>query len=164
VGRKTRKISPALDRALRCRDQGCVFPGCGQTRFVQAHHIVHWAHGGETSLENLARLCWFHHHLIHEGGFGLAKDPETKSLVFSRPDGSVISKVRIETGPHDGLLDLEVDLSYADKRDGTIRVEYNEVMRFFSRHDRRIPKHPPWPPPDPSHTREEGQMSLSTQS
>src|SRR5438874_1300709 len=98
MGRKTRKISPAMARALRCRDKGCVFPGCGETRFVQGHHITHWAQGGETSLENLTQLCWFHHHLIHEGGFGLVKDSETRALVFSRPDGRVIDRVRVETG------------------------------------------------------------------
>ncbi len=144
VGRKTRKVSPALARALRCRDAGCVFPGCGQTRFVEAHHITHWAQGGETSLDNLIQLCWFHHHLIHEGGFGLAKDPETKSAVFSRPDGSVIDQVRIVTGPHDGQLDLAADLCCNDKRDGSQRVDYNDIMVYFSRHDSRIPKqHPP---------------------
>ena len=72
-----------MARALRCRDKGCVFPGCGATRFVQGHHVTHWVHGGETSLENLTQLCWFHHHLIHEGGFGLVKDSETRALVFS---------------------------------------------------------------------------------
>ncbi|HWD73455.1 MAG TPA: HNH endonuclease signature motif containing protein [Actinomycetota bacterium] len=61
---------------------------------MQGHHITHWAAGGETSLENLTQLCWFHHHLIHEGGFGLVKDPETKALVFSRPHGRVIDRVR----------------------------------------------------------------------
>jgi hypothetical protein len=149
MGRKTRKVSPAMARALRCRDKGCVFPGCGQTRFVQAHHITHWAHGGETSLENLTQLCWFHHHLIHEGGFGLARDKESKSLVFSRPDGAVIDRVRIETGPHDGQLDLGVDVGYGAKRTDRIHVECNDVMRFFSRNDRRIPKLPRGRPPDP---------------
>jgi len=142
MGRKTRKISPAMARALRCRDRGCVFPGCGQTRFVQGHHITHWAKGGETSLENLNQLCWFHHHLIHEGGFGLAKDPETKTLVFSRPDGRVIDRVRVESGPHDGQLGLEVDLADTKKRTNRIHVEYNDVMRFFARNDSRVPKLP----------------------
>ena len=50
VGRKTRAIPPALRRALQSRDHGCCFPGCNQRRFVDAHHIEHWAHGGETKL------------------------------------------------------------------------------------------------------------------
>ena len=69
VGRKTRSIPPAISRALRSRDGGCRFPGCTQNRFVDGHHIVHWADGGETRLDNLILLCRHHHRLVHEGGF-----------------------------------------------------------------------------------------------
>jgi hypothetical protein len=48
LGRRTRTITPALRRALRARDQGCRFPGCTHERFLHAHHIHHWARGGET--------------------------------------------------------------------------------------------------------------------
>ena len=73
VGRKTRTIPPALRRALRSRDRGCRFPGCGNQRFTDAHHIRHWADGGETSLENLIELCPRHHRLLHEGGVNLER-------------------------------------------------------------------------------------------
>jgi hypothetical protein len=68
VGRKTRSIPPALKRALNARDKGCRFPGCCNKRYVDGHHIHHWANGGETKLGNLVTLCRFHHHLVHEGG------------------------------------------------------------------------------------------------
>lgn len=68
VGRKTRTIPPALRRALRSRDKGCVYPGCNHTRYVDGHHIQHWAEGGATSLSNLVSLCRFHHRAVHEGG------------------------------------------------------------------------------------------------
>ena len=71
VGRKTRTIPPALRRALDARDRGCRFPGCQNHRFVDAHHIRHWARGGETTLENLVLLCRHHHRLVHEGGYGI---------------------------------------------------------------------------------------------
>src|SRR5207249_4671707 len=48
VGRKKRTIPPSIRRALRSRDRGCRFPGCGADRFTDAHHIRHWADGGET--------------------------------------------------------------------------------------------------------------------
>jgi hypothetical protein len=48
VGRKTRAIPPAMRRALAARDKGCRFPGCTHTRFVDGHHVRHWADGGET--------------------------------------------------------------------------------------------------------------------
>ncbi|HNP64543.1 MAG TPA: DUF222 domain-containing protein [Woeseiaceae bacterium] len=69
IGRRSRSIPPPMRRVLRARDQGCRFPGCTNTRFVDGHHIKHWADGGETSLDNLVMLCRHHHHLVHEGGF-----------------------------------------------------------------------------------------------
>jgi hypothetical protein len=51
VGRRTRSIPPALRRALNSRDRGCCFPGCDQTRYVDGHHIRHWAEGGLTVLQ-----------------------------------------------------------------------------------------------------------------
>lgn len=68
VGRKTRVIPWAVRRALKARDGHCQYPGCGQSRYVDGHHIVHWAHGGETRLDNLVLLCRRHHRLVHELG------------------------------------------------------------------------------------------------
>ena len=68
VGRRTRTIPPALRRALEVRDRGCRFPGCG-LRFTDAHHVRHWADGGETSLANCLLLCRHHHRLVHEDGW-----------------------------------------------------------------------------------------------
>ena len=69
IGRRSRTIPPPMRRALRARDKGCRFPGCTNTRFVDGHHVEHWADGGDTSLDNLVMLCRHHHHLVHEGGF-----------------------------------------------------------------------------------------------
>ena len=68
VGRKTRTIPPPIRRALAFRDRGCRFPGC-TSRHCDAHHLHHWADGGETRLSNLVLLCRRHHRLLHEGGF-----------------------------------------------------------------------------------------------
>jgi Domain of unknown function (DUF222)/HNH endonuclease len=67
AGRKTRTISSPLRRFLNARDRGCRFPGCTNTRWVDAHHIHHWANGGETKPSNLVSLCRFHHRAVHEG-------------------------------------------------------------------------------------------------
>jgi hypothetical protein len=69
VGRKTRTISSPLRRALTSRDKGCRFPGCANARYVDFHHVKHWANGGETKPSNLVSLCTFHHRCVHEGGF-----------------------------------------------------------------------------------------------
>lgn len=91
VGRKTRSVPPAIRRALQARDGGCRFPGCTHDRFVDAHHIKHWADGGSTSIDNLVLLCRRHHRLVHEGGFRVERN-QNGSLNFSRPDGLVIAE------------------------------------------------------------------------
>ncbi|HEY5624081.1 MAG TPA: HNH endonuclease signature motif containing protein [Gammaproteobacteria bacterium] len=44
---------------------------------MHCHHVEHWSHGGETSLDNLMLLCTKHHTLVHEGGFRIEKDFHT---------------------------------------------------------------------------------------
>jgi hypothetical protein len=86
IGRKTRTISPAIRRALQRRDQGCRFPGCTCTRFVDAHHMKHWADGGETNLDNLVLLCRRHHRTVHEGGFSVRTKADGQIRFFD-PNG-----------------------------------------------------------------------------
>jgi len=87
IGRRTRSVPPALRRALQTRDKCCRFPGCTQRRFLHAHHIEHWAHGGPTELGNLVHLCRFHHRLVHEGGFTLEGTGTRGGIRVRRPDG-----------------------------------------------------------------------------
>jgi hypothetical protein len=91
VGRKQRIVSTAIRRALWSRDRGCTFPGCRNKRFVDGHHIHHWANGGETSLENLTLLCTYHHRLLHEGAFSVGRD-RGGAIYFRRVDGRVIPR------------------------------------------------------------------------
>jgi hypothetical protein len=86
VGRKTRSIPPAIRRALNSRDAGCRFPGCTHRRYVDAHHIEHWAKGGKTQLSNLVTLCRLHHRLVHEGQILIETAPEG-GWRFLHPDG-----------------------------------------------------------------------------
>lgn len=85
IGRKSRSIPPAIRRALRVRDKGCRFPGCNHTRFTHAHHIQHWADGGETTLDNLVTLCSRHHRLVHEDGFAVV-NVGSNHFRFLKPD------------------------------------------------------------------------------
>jgi hypothetical protein len=89
IGRKSRTIPPAIRRALQRRDGGCRFPGCSCRRFVDAHHIVHWADGGETALNNLVLLCRRHHRLVHEGGFSVHAGAGGE-IWFSYPSGETL--------------------------------------------------------------------------
>jgi hypothetical protein len=88
VGARTRTIPPALRRALQHRDRGCRFPGCG-VALGQGHHIRHWAHGGPTTLSNLALLCRRHHRAVHEEGYQVERQSDGE-LRFRRPDGRLL--------------------------------------------------------------------------
>ena len=86
LGRKQRTVNAALPRALNARDRGCRFPGCTHTRYIHAHHVKHWADGGETNLDSLVSLCPRHHRLFHEGGYTIGTDHEGR-WYFRRLDG-----------------------------------------------------------------------------
>ena len=88
ASRRTRTVSPALRRALEARDRGCRFPGCG-LRFTEAHHVKHWADGGETSLRNMVLLCRTHHRAVHEGGVTVCIDAHHQ-VVFFTPRGKAL--------------------------------------------------------------------------
>jgi hypothetical protein len=113
VGRKTRTVPPSIRRALQARDRRCRFPGCDNRRFLDAHHIEHWAAGGETKLGNLVLLCGRHHRYLHEGGYSIA-ELAGGALEFRDPWGNRIEPVpRPPPGDPERLLAgnelLEID-------------------------------------------------------
>lgn len=86
VGRRTSVVPAALRRAVGVRDRHCRFPGCDRPPgWCDAHHVRHWADGGETALPNLTLLCRPHHRLVHRG---FRVDVADGKPVFFRPDGS----------------------------------------------------------------------------
>ena len=94
VGRRTRTVPTPLRRALEVRDHHqCQFPGC-QLRHCDAHHVVHWADGGATRLENLVLCCRYHHRAVHEEGFQVVSDGDGQ-FVFRRPDGTPLPAVPV---------------------------------------------------------------------
>src|ERR1700692_2174839 len=93
VGRATRTVSPPTMRALRVRDKGCRFPGCDrQVNWSSPHHIRFWARGGPGNLPNLLLLCFFHHRLVHEGGWQVIK--AGREFKFIPPDRVVMRRAR----------------------------------------------------------------------
>jgi hypothetical protein len=105
-GSKSRTIPPALRRALRARDGRCRFPGCENRRFLDAHHVHHWSHGGRTILGNLVLLCRRHHRLVHEGGYRV-----DASGRFFYPWGEPFPAVpALPRGQPSDLLDRNSDL------------------------------------------------------
>ncbi len=94
IGRRARIIPASIKRALDLRDQTCRVPGCCNTRYLDAHHIQHWADGGETSLDNLMNMCRHHHRQLHQGVFNIhvekASAYEEAHMMFSTPSGKHI--------------------------------------------------------------------------
>ena len=84
VGRDMRILPLRSRRLVEDRDRGCRFPGCTTTRFVEIHHLLDWARGGATDVDNLVSLCPFHHDGVTRGDFTLTGDP-------TRPDGLAVT-------------------------------------------------------------------------
>ncbi len=67
VGRSIRTVPQQIRHALVVRDRGCVAEGCDRpVAWTEAHHVVHWAEGGRTALDNLVLLCRTHHRKVHD--------------------------------------------------------------------------------------------------
>ena len=94
IGRRSRTVPHWLRRVLLQRDGGCRFPGCTRRHHLDAHHVEHWADGGETSADNLVLLCRQHHRAIHEGGWTCRKHADGE-VEFVDPSGAA----RPETFP-----------------------------------------------------------------
>lgn len=78
MGRKVRVANRQTRRALKIRDGGCAFPGCGCIEFLEAHHLHGWANGALTDIDQLVLLCRRHHRLLHQGEY-------TITMVDHRP-------------------------------------------------------------------------------
>jgi hypothetical protein len=143
VGRRTRSIPPALRRALNARDRGCRFPACTHTRYVDAHHVQHWAHGGETKPSNLVTLCRFHHRKVHEGDV-VVQALDDGAFRFTRPDGTAFDSVAPRhTGNwtqllvHDGQNGVRIDEQTATTRWRGERMDYSTAIEAPLARERR---------------------------
>ena len=66
----------------------CRFPGCGARHWLQIHHVIHWADGGPTNLDNLILLCGFHHRFLHQHHWTITLK-DNGQFVFRKPDRSI---------------------------------------------------------------------------
>ena len=85
VGRATPNVSPAQWRALKARHSTCGWIGCDRPiSWTSPHHIEFRSRGGPTTMRNLLPLCYYHHRLVHEGGWQIIRAGE--DLKFIPPD------------------------------------------------------------------------------
>jgi len=90
AGRSKRTANRQQRRAIRAMHRTCGHPDC-TVRFsaCRVHHIKWWWKDlGPTDIDNLLPLCERHHHLVHEGGWGLSMTPD-RVTTWTRPDGAV---------------------------------------------------------------------------
>jgi hypothetical protein len=106
--------------------------GCTHQRYVDAHHIEHWADGGETKLSNLVTLCRLHHRLVHEGEI-MIETPPGGGWRFLHPDGRHFEVIRCTHTPtYDGdeleqthaELGIDIDPDTAATRWRGERMDY----------------------------------------
>ena len=66
VGRARRTVTPQQRRAVIARDKHCQRPGChAPPRYCEVHHVIAWAKGAVTSVQNSILLCWHDHDWVH---------------------------------------------------------------------------------------------------
>jgi hypothetical protein len=142
VGRRTRAVPSAVRRALEHRDRTCRFPGCGN-RFCDAHHVRHWADGGETRLDNLVLLCRSHHRAVHENGFTVQPDGGGRFAFFDPHDLRLpdAPKLLVRTPSpwlqlQEGQKALRICAWTAAPRGGGGRLDLDWVIRALRRRRR----------------------------
>ena len=92
IGRAQHIVPDRTRRVIERRDRGCRVPGCTAERYVEIHHIIHWADGGTTDTFNLCSLCPRHHKLHHLGLLDISGNADRiDGLVFVDGEGRVIA-------------------------------------------------------------------------
>jgi hypothetical protein len=103
LGRGTRTISRAQRRKLRAMHRTCIGPDCTVAfDACQIHHVIFWRKHGRTDIDNLVPVCSDHHHLAHEGGWGLTLTAG-RVITWTRPDGNIHSVGTCITRAPDGI-------------------------------------------------------------
>ncbi|MDX5317979.1 MAG: HNH endonuclease [Actinomycetes bacterium] len=119
LGRRSRTFTRAQVLALWERDGGCAF--CGQTSFVEAHHVRWWHRDhGTTDLSNGVLLCSRCHHLIHRDGWGITID-EAGEVTFTPPLRVDPDRVPRPAAPNPRRLDSRPSPSRPPDRDDARR-------------------------------------------
>ncbi len=87
VGRTQHIVPTRTRKIVILRDGGCAVPGCGATRHLEIHHIIHWSHGGPSDTCNLVTLCTQHHRMHHLGRLDISGSPDLDTLAFRNEHG-----------------------------------------------------------------------------
>lgn len=84
-----RTIPSRVRTALEARDPTCVVPGCDMRSGLEIDHVIPFAKGGPTQLDNLARLCRFHHAAKTHHGWVLGGAPGARTWERRHGNGAL---------------------------------------------------------------------------
>ena len=141
LGRAVRLPNTALRRKLELEQpEGCAWNGCDlPIAWTEAHHIIHWADGGDTNAANLVLLCRFHHGRIHTTGWTVEKTGPGQAIIthhddHETQDGKAERGKGHGCGCADWRTDADMDAEHrADDFDyfptGLYRSEWSENMK-----------------------------------
>jgi hypothetical protein len=106
----SRYVRKALRIALEERDPTCVVPGCDKSDPLERDHWqVDYSKDGPTSIDNLARLCPWHHLQRTHHGWNLEGGPEHWKFVppdrSPGPDGTAGAAGPAGTAPESNATD-----------------------------------------------------------
>ena len=119
IGRRSRIVPWHIAHALRIRDGGCRFPGCNQHRWTDAHHIHHWADGGETSLDNLVTLCRYHHRELHRDEYRIERGAGGELIFMDAQHQAIPPAIHPQYGDRHGSSSVAEAGSATDATDAT---------------------------------------------
>ncbi|AJE34364.1 hypothetical protein B842_12595 [Corynebacterium humireducens NBRC 106098 = DSM 45392] len=133
LGRSSRLLNRAQEKALLTRwNHRCATPGCPCTRWLEFHHIVAWAAGGGTDLENLIPLCSTHHAMVSNGELVIVPDEVDPSLLrFRFPGGE--SYTSVDNGP--AMLDLAMGQHADSYSHGPVPKGDEELLDVWEHQD-----------------------------
>jgi hypothetical protein len=130
-GEAIRLFNRAQVRHLWLRDKHCTFPGCHKpAAWTDAHHLLHWAHGGPTDIWNAALLCRAHHSVVHTHRYAgrVVEGPRGPVVEWDLTRGSYDAMLAAHRAhreslrnraPDDGKADAAGDGSGRGRADGT---------------------------------------------
>jgi hypothetical protein len=96
-------IPAGIRRAVTLRDRHCAWPGCDRPAvYCDVHHLKHKADGGDTSVQECALVCQYHHDVcIHRRGWRLIRHPDGTTEARS-PDGRHVLHSHAPPDPRPG--------------------------------------------------------------
>ncbi len=134
LGRALRLPNVALRRKLELEQPGgCAWTGCSlPVAWTEAHHITHWADGGDTNAENLILLCRFHHGRIHTAGWTVEKTGPGQAIITHHEDHQATDSSGC--GCSDWRTDADMDAEHQGSDwdafpTGLYRSEWSETMK-----------------------------------